>query len=142
MNAEILKTNKFYFHLHFLKVADFLLDNRGTSFFSKEHIEICYSWGRPSFKYAQFIHKSGAYMVELRDTGEFCMAPNNVHILRSNTFVNPGSELSGKNSILDSQRVMLRFRECCRDEAFLRQVFRDASKYLQEDYDAAYVVGM
>ncbi|GEQ66645.1 hypothetical protein JCM33374_g308 [Metschnikowia sp. JCM 33374] len=141
-DSEILKTNKFYFHLHFLKVADFLLDNRGTSFFSKEHNEICYSWGKPSFKYAQFIHKGGAYIVELRDNGEFCMAPNNVHILRVNTFVNPASEKSAKNSIIDSQRVMLKFRECCRDEGFLRQVFRDASKFLREDYDAAYVVGM
>ncbi|OBA23822.1 hypothetical protein METBIDRAFT_35051 [Metschnikowia bicuspidata var. bicuspidata NRRL YB-4993] len=141
-DLEILKTNRFYFHLHFLKVADFLLDNRGTSFFLKDPIEISYSWGKPTFKYAQFIHKSGAYIVELRDNGEFSMAPNNVHILRMNTFVNPGTEQSGKNSILDSQRVLLKFRECCRDESFLRQVFRDASKFLQEDYDAAYVVGM
>lgn len=141
-DTEILKTNKFYFHLHFLKVADFLLDNRGTSFFSKEQIEISYSWGKPTFKYAQFVHSSGYYIVELRDTGEFCMAPNNVHILRTNTFVNPTNEQSAKNSIVDSQRVMLRFRECCRDEGFLRKVFRDASKFLKEDYDAAYVVGM
>lgn len=138
-DAEILRRNRFYFHLHFLKVADFFLDNRGTSFFSKDSMDIRYSWGMPLFKYAQFIHKTGAYIVELRENGDFCMAPNNVHILRVNTFVNA---LEGKNGTLDSQRVMLDFREKCNDESFLRQVFRDAAQYLKEDIDAAYVVEM
>lgn len=141
-DLEILKTNKFFFHLHFLKVTDFLLDNRGTSFFLKDHIDVQYSWGRPSFKYAQFIHKTGAYIVELRDNGEFFLAPNNVHILRTNTLANSILEQSGNTSVLDSQKVMLTFRERCKDETFLRKVFREAASYLKDDFDAAYVLGM
>lgn len=141
-DSEILKSSKFYFHLHFLRVADFLLDNRGTAFFLKDTNEIRYSWGKPSFKYAQFIHKTGAYIIELRDNGEFCMAPNNVYILRMNTFINSKSEQTGKNLMLDAQKIMLNFRERCEDTEFLRQVFRDAATFLHEDYDAAYVVGM
>lgn len=142
-SLDILKTSKFYFHLHFLKVSDFLLDNRGTSFFLRDHINISYSWGKSSFKYAQFIHKTGAYIVELRDNGEFFMAPNNVHILRMNTILNTITEQSGKFNVLDSQKVMLTFRENCKDEVFLRKVFREAANnYLQNDYDAAYVLGM
>lgn len=140
-DCEILRSNKFYFHLHFLKVADFFLDNRGTSFFAKDTFDICYSWGKSQFKYAQFIHKTGSYIVELRENGEFFLAPNNVHISRLSTMVNLVSETSDSSS-LESQQVMLKFRESCKDEAFLRQLFRDSMKYLSEDYDAAYVDGM
>lgn len=141
-NNDILKINKFYYHLHFLKKADFLLDNRGTSFFLRTNIEIRYSWGEPSFQYAQFIHKSGAYIVELRDNGNFFMAPNNVHILRVNTLTNVNVELSGKLNIFDSQKVMMDFRESCKDEKYLRSVFEEATQRFQKDYESDYLLGM
>lgn len=141
-DTEVLKVNKFYYHLHFLKKADFLLDNRGTSFFQRNNIEICYSWGMPSFKYAQFIHRSGAYIVELRDNGYFFMAPNNVYILRMNTLTNAIAELSGKYTVVDSQKVMMKFRECCKDEAYLRLMFKEALEHFQREYGADFLLGM
>lgn len=135
-DTDVLKVNIFYYHLHLLKMADFLLDNRGTSFFLRNNIEICYSWGVPSFKYAQFIHKTGAYIVELRDNGNFFLAPNNVHILRVNTLTNAIAQLSGKYNVFDSQKVMMNFRECCKDEGYLRGVFRDASEHFHREYEA------
>ncbi|KAF7583559.1 hypothetical protein FOB63_001777 [Clavispora lusitaniae] len=140
MNNDVLKTNKFYYHLHLLKKAGFLLDNRGTRFFKKDNVEICYSWGMPSFKYAQFIHKTGSYIVELRDNGDFFMAPNNVHILRVNTLVSSMPESSSKFNALDSQKVMLDFRESCRSKKYLREVFREASKNLKEEYNADFLL--
>ena len=134
----ILQSNKFYFHLHLLKAADFLLDNRGTTFFSKENIEICYSWGKSTFKYAQFIHKTGAYIVELRDSGDFFMAPNNVHILRVNTLVRAFPDKGVKTSVFDSQKVMLDFRDKCKNETALRETFRNALRDLQENYDGRF----
>lgn len=130
----VLQSNRFYFHLHLLNTAGFLLDNRGTAFFSKDDIEICYSWGKSTFKYAQFIHKTGAYIVELRNGGDFFMAPNNVHILRVNTLNSSLPEKGGKTSIFDSQKVMLDFRESCNDKEFLRKTFREAGKYAQENH--------
>lgn len=129
-DSDEIKENRFYFHLYLLKKADFLLDNRGSNFFSKEHIEIAYTWGLPSFKYAQFIHKTGSYIVELRENGDFFMAPNNVHILRMNTLVNsiPEQSTNFKNYIFDSQKVMMDFRELCKKEEHLRKVFREAKK--------------
>lgn len=138
--AEVLKANKFYFHLHLLKNADFLLDNRGTKFFKKDNIEICYSWGMPIFKYAQFIHKTGSYIVELRDNGDFFMAPNNVHILRVNTLVSSMPELSNKLNTFDSQKVMLDFRESCKSETYLRIVFREAVENLKHEYNEDFLL--
>lgn len=133
--------NKFYYHLHLLRKAGFLLDNRGSNFFQKENIEIQYSWGLPAFKYAQFIHKTGAYIVELRDSGDFFMAPNNVHILRVNTLISaiPEQNSNLKNYVFDSQKVMMDFRELCKNEEYLRNIFREAKKGDREDYD--YMIG-
>lgn len=133
-----IRQNRFFYHLFLLKRAGFLLDNRGSSFFQKENIEIQYSWGLPAFKYAQFIHRTGAYIVELRDSGDFFMAPNNVHILRVNTLITslPEQNASMKNFVFDSQKVMMDFRKLCKDEDYLRSVFREARKEdLREDYD-------
>lgn len=132
-DTDVLKINKFFYHLHLLKKADFLLDNRGSSFFRRNNIEIHYSWGAPSFKYAQFIHKTGAYIVELRDNGNFFMAPNNVHILRVNTLSNVIAEKSGKYNVFDSQGVMMKFRECCKDPQYLRGVFNEALQHFRQD---------
>lgn len=121
---EILKVNKYHYHLQFLKKREFLLDNRSTSFFLKDHIKICYSWGAPSFKYAQFIHKTGTYIVELRENGDFLMAPNNTHIIRMNTLINLASESVTKNLVFDTQKIMLEFRESCKDGEGLRELFR------------------
>lgn len=141
-DCDILRGNRFYFHLYFLQKSEFLLDNRGTSFFSKDNIKVEYSWGLSTFKYAQFIHKTGTYIVELRDNGDFFMAPNNVHILRANTQVTSLSELSQsvKNIVLDSQKVMLTFRTACKDEAYLRQVFREAKQHIGENYGADFSI--
>lgn len=68
---EIFSTNKYFYHSYFLKKLGYYLDNRSTSFFLRENIDIGYSWGVPSFRYAQFIHKSGFYIAELRDNGDF-----------------------------------------------------------------------
>lgn len=143
-DSDVLKVNKFYYHLQLLKSADFLLDNRGTSFFLKAHIDISYSWGRPSFKFAQFIHKTGVYIVELRDNGNFFMAPNNVHILRMNSLINsiPEQNTSLKNFVFDSQKVMMNFRESCKDESFLRKLFREAKEHCREDYGVDFLLGL
>lgn len=141
-DTDVLKINKFYYHLHLLKKAEFLLDNRGTSFFMRNNIEICYSWGSPSFKYAQFIHKTGAYIVELRDNGSFFMAPNNVHILRVNTLSNVNAEQSGKHNVFDSQGVMMTFRECCKDPQYLRDIFNEALNHFRQNDQEDSLLGL
>ncbi|KAI5953349.1 IML1 [Candida jiufengensis] len=134
---KIIASNKYYYHLYFLKKLDFLLDNRATSFFSKDNIDITYSWGKPSFQYAQFIHKTGFYIVELRDNGDFFLAPNNMHVTRVNSSISPVAgdyETNTRALHLDSQKIMLNFRAACQNEEFLREVFRDAKLSWKEKF--------
>ncbi|KAG5421811.1 IML1 [Candida metapsilosis] len=133
-DPSILNSNRYYYHLCFLKKMNFLLDNRATSFFMRDNIDITYSWGRPSFQYAQFIHQTGFYIVELRDSGDFFLAPNNMHVNRVNSSVSPSGdyESSSRLTHLDSQKVMLNFRAACQNVEFLRDLFRDAKSSWQE----------
>lgn len=128
-DPAILKENKFYYHLHLLRTENFYLDNRATNFFLGDNIEIGYSWGKPIFRNIQYIHETGTYFVELRNNGEFFMAPNNLHIKRLNSAVVSISdaELTPKG-LLDTQRVMLNFRSTCQNHHRLREIFTEAKR--------------
>lgn len=135
MDAKILKDNKFYYHLYLLKKSDFLLDNRSSIFFLKDHIDISYSWGKPIFQFAQYIHETGAYIVELRDNGDFFLAPNNIHLIRLNTLLTSMHDHDNiKSQALDSQKIMLNFRAACNDVETLKDIFREAKRSWREDY--------
>lgn len=127
-NCGILEENKFYFHFYLLSISGFLLDNRSPSFLSKGDIEIEYSWGKPVFKYAQYIHRTGTYIVELRDNGDLYLAPNNVHLTRQRTMLGaiPDNDINLKLYTHDAQKVMLDFRTTCTNKSKLREIFTQA----------------
>ena len=81
--------------------------------------------GKPTFRYAQFIHKTGFYIVELRDNGDFFLAPNNMHLtrVRSSTTLVGDYENYSKGVLADSQTVMLNFRAACQNKEFLKETF-------------------
>lgn len=132
-SCDIIEQNKFYFHMWFLEQSGFLLDNRGSDFFDKnsedskkEHLkyEIVYSWGKQTFKYAQFVHKTGAYIAEIIENGNIFLAPNNIHLTRVNT-ANSTNKLEDDSlkAYVDSQKVMLDFKKTCRNYDKLKEIF-------------------
>lgn len=133
---KIFKKEKYYFHLYLLKKGSFMLDNRTATYFRDDNFEVVYSWGKPMFKYAQFIHSTGGYIAELRNNGNFFLAPNNAHISRLNLNIGKLHNLGKSKAIyFDSQSVMLEFRSVCKDGKKLREVFREAVKtFGSEEY--------
>lgn len=124
-DASIINETKFYYHIYLLEYSGFLMDNRASLFFQNDNeFEILYSWGKPEFKYAQYIHKTGAYIAEIRDTGDLFLAPNNTHISRVN--VNVSAASAQPSFILDSQKIMLEFRATCLDRKRLNKIFKEA----------------
>ncbi|XBW37028.1 hypothetical protein QEN19_002608 [Hanseniaspora menglaensis] len=132
-NCEIIKENKFYFHMCFLEKAGFLLDNRGSNFFDKNtedtkeanfKYEIIYSWGKQTFKCAQYVHNTGAYIAEIINDGNLFLAPNNIHLSRVNT-ANNTSKTNDESvkSYIDSQKVMNDFKQTCSNYDELKGIF-------------------
>lgn len=134
LDSKFMAENKFFYHLYLLKQCNFLLDNRAAVFFQRDDIEIEYSWGQPTFKYAQFVHKSGSYIVELRDDGSFFLAPNNLHLVRLRSGSSGVNDMD-KTTFVDSQKIMLQFRASCRNTDFLKNLFRQAKELWQKEYN-------
>ncbi|CDO92188.1 unnamed protein product [Kluyveromyces dobzhanskii CBS 2104] len=128
---SIFKEQKFFYHIYLLEKSGFLLDNRASKFFQSEKTtsyQIIYSWGKPMFKYAQYIHYTGSCMAEIRENGDFFLAPNNLHISRVNTGNIISKATSHLKFTLDAQKIMLNFRKTCESYESLRDVFLEAKE--------------
>lgn len=141
-DEELLSRSKYYYHMHLLQVSGFLLDNRASKVIQDSNcdFEIMYSWGKPEFKYAQYIHNTGAYIAEVRESGELFLAPNNIYISRANPGKIVVKSQSSTQFAVDAQRVMLNFKRVCTNYDELRVIFLDAKdKWLKDQHADEYV---
>ncbi|GAB7350759.1 hypothetical protein MBLNU459_g1305t2 [Dothideomycetes sp. NU459] len=67
-----------------LRKFDFVLDLEAASSFDPG-VDVTYSWGRPDYKYTQFIHKSGTLLVQISDDGNLMLTANRLFVNRSST---------------------------------------------------------
>lgn len=133
----IFEKEKYYLHLYLLEKCSFMLDNRTATYLAEDAIDVEYSWGKPEFKHAQFVHSTGGYIAELRKKGDLFLAPNNAYISRLNLNVGKQHNLGKSTAVyFDSQSVMLEFRAICTDQGRLREIFREGvSKWNNSDRD-------
>ncbi|KAI0431037.1 vacuolar membrane-associated protein iml-1 [Xylaria sp. FL1042] len=73
--------DKFFYHKALLKKFDYVLDYEAASNFPN-NVDVSYSWGKPDFKYSQYIHRSGAHLVQITDDGDFLLVANRLYTNR------------------------------------------------------------
>jgi hypothetical protein len=73
--------SKFFYHKALLKKFDYVLDYEAANNYPS-NVDVSYSWGKPNFKYSQYIHRSGAHLVEITDEGDFLLAANRLYTNR------------------------------------------------------------
>ena len=131
-NTELLSQSKFYYHIHLLKKNGFMLDNRTYKFLEKNDIQfdIQYSWGKPEFKYYQYIHYTGTYIAEIRENGDIFLAPNNIYITRMSLDNKNGKFRNKQKLTVTPQQIMEDFRSLCTNYENLRNVFLE----IKEDW--------
>lgn len=61
-----------------LKKHDFVLDIEAAQNFPS-NVEVVYSWGRPDYKYSQYIHRSGVVLAQITDDGDFLLLANKLY---------------------------------------------------------------
>lgn len=65
-----------------LRKFDFVLDMEAASSFDPA-VDVTYSWGKPGYRYTQFIHKSGGLLIQIGDDGNFMLCANRLCVDRS-----------------------------------------------------------
>ena len=69
------RNDKFAYHKALLRKLNFVLDREAASAFPSD-IDITYSWGKPDYKYTQFIHRTGTLLAQIKDDGNFLVLAN------------------------------------------------------------------
>lgn len=124
-DTQLLSQSKFYYHINLLTKSGFMLDNRASTLLEKDDIQfdVQYSWGKPEFKYAQYIHYTGTYIAEIRENGDLFLAPNNIYITRM-SLGNKNGKLRNKQKLtVTPQQIMEDFRSLCTNYESLRIIF-------------------
>ncbi|KAK1988444.1 domain found in Dishevelled [Colletotrichum cereale] len=66
---------KHFYQKAIMRKLDFVLDMEAASNYPRD-VEVSFSWGRPDFKYSQYIHRSGVLLAEITDDGHFLVLAN------------------------------------------------------------------
>ncbi|SCU91834.1 LAFA_0F06150g1_1 [Lachancea sp. 'fantastica'] len=134
-DASLIDERPYYYHTYLLEKNGFFIDNRATNLLQKGVAghEVVYSWGLPKFKYAQYIHCTGAYIAEIRENGNLFLAPNNRHLSRVNVDSVMLKAKQIPRFVLDSQKIMLAFKKTCLDYDRLHELFAEAKQAWQEE---------
>ncbi|RDA86092.1 hypothetical protein CP532_1140 [Ophiocordyceps camponoti-leonardi (nom. inval.)] len=67
-----------FYQTAMLRSFDFVLDLEAASSFPS-NVEVRYSWGKPDYRYTQFIHRSGTLLVQITDEGDFMVLANRLY---------------------------------------------------------------
>ncbi|GAB7338877.1 hypothetical protein MBLNU457_5562t1 [Dothideomycetes sp. NU457] len=89
--------DKHVFQKAILRKWDFVLDLEAASNFDAD-VEVTYSWGVPSYKHTQFIHRSGTLLAEIHDDGSFLILANRMAGNRSSITISTAPRLDRRTT--------------------------------------------
>lgn len=67
--------SRHYYQKAILRKFDFVLDTEAARNFPP-NANVTYSWGKPEFRYTQYIHRTGVILAEITDEGNFILVAN------------------------------------------------------------------
>jgi hypothetical protein len=77
-------SSRHYYQKAIMKKHNFVLDMEAAQNFPT-NVDVTYSWGRPDYKYSQYIHKSGVLLAQITDEGNFLLLANKLYNNRAST---------------------------------------------------------
>ncbi len=76
------KIEKHYYQKEVMKRFEFILDFEAASEFPAD-VDVNYSWGKPDYKYPQYVHRSGMVLAQITHEGDFLLLANRLYNNRS-----------------------------------------------------------
>ena len=77
-----VKTERHFYQKAILRRFDFVLDLEAAKDFPEDVI-VRYSWGRPDYRFPQYVHRSGVLLAQVTDDGDFLLLANSLFNTRS-----------------------------------------------------------
>ncbi|MCJ1277509.1 vacuolar membrane-associated protein iml1 [Puttea exsequens] len=75
-------TEKYFYQKAIMKHFNFVLDFEAASDYPPD-VDVTYSWGKPDYKYPQYIHRSGVLIAQITNEGDFLLLANRLYNNRS-----------------------------------------------------------
>ena len=72
------RPEKHLYQIAIMRRFSFVLDFEAASDFSAD-VDVTYSWGKPDYRYAQYIHRSGTVIAQITDDGDFLLLANRLY---------------------------------------------------------------
>lgn len=127
---EVLEDDPDFWCILLLKKFDFVLDFESANKFPKS-IDVTYSWGKPYYKYSQYIHRSGAAIAQIADDNTILWLTNQLYLSRigcmahaPNQFNNE-SQRNIKDLTLESNKLCADFIKFCSDKVSLEKFYEE-----------------
>lgn len=76
------KMEDHFYQKAILRKLDFVLDMEAASNFPS-NVEVTFSWGKPDFRYTQYIHRSGTVIAQITEEGDFLLVANRMYTNRA-----------------------------------------------------------
>ena len=73
-----LRPEKHLYQIAIMKRFSFVLDFEAASDFPAD-VDVTYSWGKPDYRYPQYIHRSGTVIAQITDDGDFLLLANRLY---------------------------------------------------------------
>lgn len=70
--------DRFFYQKAILRKLNFVLDIEATSSYPSD-VEVMFSWGKPDYKLAQYIHRSGIVLAQITEEGNFLLLANRLY---------------------------------------------------------------
>lgn len=72
------RPEKHLYQIAIMKRFSFVLDFEAASDFPAD-VDVTYSWGKPDYRYPQYIHRSGTIIAQITDDGDFLLLANRLY---------------------------------------------------------------
>ena len=95
--------SRHYYQKAIMKRFNFVLDIEAAKNFPA-NVDVTYSWGKPDFKYSQYIHRSGVLLAQITDEGGFLLLANRLY--NNRTMVSRESDRYVKGHLENNSRMV------------------------------------
>lgn len=124
--GDPLADDPLYYHKFLLHSFGFVVDTVPASSLIKDEVELAYSWGRPFYRYGQYIHKTGTVLLQIVENNEFALIANTLHVSRIGVHMVGPQNQQQQSPPPDAEEIEFEFKLLCETPERLRDILTEA----------------